>query len=917
MSSMAALKALHSLHFDAPAKALWQMVARQQEKPFFPQQLQSGMLGILRPAYVEARANIQAQFLKNGDAERAVQRQCMLVDTIVSLVFQCAAKTLVPAAAKRHLSVIAVGGYGRGELFPHSDVDLLFLHDNRMVEETSLVTEAVLYILWDLGLKVGHAVRTVEETLGTATDDITIRTGLLDARLICGSNALFQKCISRFWDEVADDRNTLAFVEAKLAERDARHRKAGDSRYVLEPKLKDGKGGLRDLHMLHWLARHAYHIRQPKDLVRLGVLKPQEYTSYLRAQRFLGKVRVYAHLLAGHGEERLTFDLQRQIAERMGYRDRGETLAVERFMKAYFLTAKSVGNLSHIFCAVLEDEHKRKPRRHFMSLFYNPAKLHGFSMEGGRLAAPDSKFFESSPVRMIELFTLAQRHGLEIHPRTLRQVGRLLHLVNAGLRADAKANELFLEILTTQKEGDTSLRLMNESGVLGRFVPDFGRVVGQMQFDMYHVYTVDEHTIFALNLLTQVKLGKHQDMPVASRLIHRISSMRVLCLAVFCHDIAKGRGGDHSILGEKVARKLALRFGFNEAETETTAWLVRHHLLFSRTAFKRDVTEEKTVNDFVSIVQSPERLRLLLILTVVDIRAVGPQVWNSWKGALLRELYFRAEAKMGISEEWGEVKSGAFLLPAFTEALPDWSPQERADYLSLGNEQYYKGLELSTHIRLAHLLRRGEEAQPVPFALDWSVDEKLAITEVLVTTVDRQGLFALVAGALTSIGANIVSAKIFTLKNGMAVEQFFIQDHRAQAFSRQDRMEQMESLLKQALTHGDSVVWDAITPAPRRSVHGGFHTPSRVIVENNVSSYHTVVEVNGRDRPGFLFHVTRTIAGLGLSIATAHISSYGERVVDVFYVKDRFGMKVHSEAKLKQIRETLLQTLDENQPPKT
>lgn len=912
---MQALKAIHSLHLEPAAKALWELASRSG-KHSKTDRLRGDMLKILKPAYAASRAELLEEFLKTGDSLHLIHELSALVDSLVALVFQCAGKILTQSSSvetKSHIAAVAVGGYGRGELFPHSDVDIMFLHDGKGHADSQQIAECILYILWDMGLKVGHATRSIDDVVKVASADVTITTSLLDARLICGSAKLYEACMKRFWAEVAPESATLSFVEAKLAERDTRHLKAGDSRYVLEPKIKDGKGGLRDLHMLHWLARHAYRIQHPKELVKLGVLKPQEYKAYGDAHRFLSTVRTYAHLLAGHGEERLTFDLQREVAARMGYRDRGETLAVERFMKAYFLTAKSVGNLSHTFCAVLEDEHKRKPRRGIVSLLFNPSKLKGFITDGGRLAASGSDFFEARPVRMIELFAVAQRNGVEIHPRTLRQVSRLLHLVNPSLREDDEANALFMEILTSPKEPHAILRLMNEAGVLGRFIPDFGRVVGQMQFDMYHVYTVDEHTIFAIGLLHQIEQGDFKDMPVASRLIHRIASRRVLYLAVLCHDIAKGRGGDHSVLGEKVARKLALRFGFDEEETETCAWLVRQHLLFSRTAFKRDVTEEKTVLDFVAQVQSPERLRLLLILTVADIRAVGPQVWNSWKGALLRELYFRAEAKMGVTEDWGDVRNGEFLLPAFTEALPQWSMEDRAEYLALGNEQFYRSLDLATHIRLAHLLKKSAKGKSTPFALHWSADEKLAITELLVATSDRKGLFALVAGALTSIGANIVTAKIFTLKNGMAVEQFYVQDGRAQAFTREDSMKKLETLLKQALKEGDHIVWESLTLPPRPRNAAGFDTPSRVIIENSVSSYHTVIEVNGRDRPGFLFNITRAIAELDLTIATAHISSYGERAVDVFYVKDRFGMKLQSDAKLKQVRETLLQVLGEDQ----
>lgn len=881
-----------------------------------PEAIRAETLALMQAAYEEGRQVIRADFMQDGDAERAITEASAMIDLLIGTLFQFAGNYLYrrkKTDLKKRLTIIAVGGYGRGELFPYSDIDVLFLHDTEDWEQASKIAEFILYILWDLGMQVGQSVRTVEETIRWAQSDTTVLTNLLDMRLICGNTKLLNELKNRYWEEVATEKNALMFVEAKLEERNERHQRAGDSRYVLEPKLKEGKGGLRDLQTLHWLARYVYRIHHTKDLVRLGVLSTEEYRAYVRARKFLATVRTHMHLLAERPEERLTFDMQRAVAERMGYRDRGDTKAVERFMKAWFLTAKTIGNLTRVVCAVLEDERKHKRRLPFAGLLFNPWKLNGFTMEGGRLAIPDDDFFKAHPPRFIELFALAQKHDLDIHPRTLRQVTRSLSLINTDLRSNKEANDLFLQILMS-KQPDIALRRMNEAGVLGKFIPDFGRVVGQMQFDMYHVYTVDEHTIFAVGLLHQVQLGQHADIfPLATRLIHRIASLRVLYLAVFCHDIAKGRGGDHSMLGEKVARKLAKRLGFNDEEAETTAWLVRHHLLFSRTAFKRDVTEDKTVNDFIAKVQSPERLKLLLLLTAVDIRAVGPQVWNSWKGALLRELYFRAEEKMGAADDSDTAAiRNDMLVPAFAEGLPSWTLEERAAYLALGNEYYFKGFDIPTHIRVAKLLRHAENDTPLHFAMQITPDSKLSITEVLMTAQDRKGLFALMAGALTSVGANIVNAKIFTLKNGMAVEQFFVQDFQGNAFENPQRIAELQQTVRRVLA-ADGLDVPSPPPAPFGAQHRAFTIHPRVIVENSVSSHHTVIETNGRDRPGFLYTVTRALTELELGISTAHVSSYGERAVDVFYVKDKFGMKIASEAKLRQIRERLMEVLQEPQ----
>lgn len=866
---------------------------------------------VLKTAYEHGKGQLAEQFIQHNDFNRMTRDTAALMDRLIAILFQFAGNHLYREKhirLKSCLTLIAVGGYGRKELFPYSDVDILILHTPENWRSASRIAEFILYVLWDMGLQVGQSVRTVDETVEWAVNDITVCTTLLDARLICGNAGQMEMFRTRYWAEVATDANVLRFVAAKLEERDARHKRCGDSRYVLEPNIKDGKGGLRDLQTLHWLARYVYHIQRSGDLVRAGVLNAQELRAYQRARYFLGTVRSHLHLLAGRAEERLTFDMQRWVAGRMGYRDRGNTLAVERFMKAYFLTAKTVGNLTGVFCAVLEDERKRERARPVFGVFDRPAWLHGFIVESGRIAAPDIAFLTEKPSRIIELFAIAQAHAFDIHPRTLRLIGRHLSLIDTALRADAEANRLFLSILTTFRRLDVTLRRMNEAGVLGKFVPDFGRIVGQMQYDMYHIYTVDEHTIFALGLLAQIASGeKEQEFPLATELMRRISSQRVLCLAVLCHDIAKGRGGDHSMLGERVARKLAQRLGFSMDETEMAAWLVRYHLLFSHTAFKRDIGEEKTVADFVAKVQSPERLRLLLVLTVVDIRAVGPHVWNSWKGTLLRELYYRAEAQMGAAG--ASLQAGAHL-PALEDAFSLWPQDEKDAYLGLGNDYYLRELDAPTHLTVAKLLHEAAEQKNGGGSfLAWlmQVRPEVSATEVLIVTEGRKELFSSTAGMFTTVGANIIGAKIFTLKNNTTVERFYVQDIQGKPFTHPRRLQELEGLLQQSANHVPVEVELPKSP----SKHANFRIPVRVMIENNVSSYHTVIEVNGRDRPGFLYRVTRKLTKLELGISTAHISSYGERVVDVFYVKDKFGMKITSEAKLKQIREQLLQALEE------
>ncbi|MFN7159075.1 MAG: [protein-PII] uridylyltransferase, partial [Erythrobacter cryptus] len=511
----------------------------------------------------------------------------------------------------------------------------------------------MLYLLWDLGLKVGHSSRTIGDALRMAREDLTIRTALLESRMVWGEQALFEELRARFWNEVARG-SERQFLSEKLAEREARHKRMGDSRYVVEPNVKEGKGALRDLQTLYWIGKYIHRVENAAALVDVGLLTASEYRSFRRAEGFLLAVRCHMHIITGRAEDRLTFDLQRAVAERMQFAERPGKSAVERFMQYYFLQVKRVGSLTGVFLAHLEEEMAKKRARtgFFAGWTQRPRRFKGYIVEGGRLRAPGDDWFRADPVRLIELFQLAEAEGLEIHPETMRQAGRDARLIDGAVRRDRRANALFLELLAGRRDPETALRWMNEAGVFGRFVPDFGRVNAQMQFDMYHHYTVDEHTIRAIGLLSQIERGLlGSDHPRATREIGKVASRRALYVAVLLHDIAKGRGGDHSVLGAEVAQRLCPRFGLSEKETDLVAWLVLRHLLMSRTAQKRDLTDPKTIEDFVAEVQSLERLRNLAILTAVDIRAVGPGTWNSWKAQLLGELYDAAEERLRLGHK--------------------------------------------------------------------------------------------------------------------------------------------------------------------------------------------------------------------------------------------------------------------------
>jgi [protein-PII] uridylyltransferase len=875
---------------------------------------------LLRQALQQGRAEIRQRFEQNGNGTETVRGLSFLMDQLLRVLYDFVGNHVYPLAnptAGEHMTVAAVGGYGRGELAPYSDIDLLFLLPYKSTPHTEQVVEYMLYALWDLGIKVGQATRSIEDTLRHAQADLTIRTAVLEARYIWGDQALFADLRRRFESEIIR-RTAAEFVQAKLAERKQRHQRMGDSRYVVEPNVKEGKGGLRDLQTLFWIAKYIYRVDDVEKLVEQGVLSGKEAHRFERAQNFLWTVRCHLHYLTDRAEDRLTFDRQSEVGRRMRYTDHAGSRGVERFMKHYFLVAKDVGDLTRIFCAQLEVEQERRPR--FAWKPWGPRKrsIEGFAVDSGRLDVAHDSAFRDDPVNLLRLFRVAQEHELDIHPHALRLVTRSLRLIDAKLRADPEANRLFMEMLTSRQEPEITLRRLNEAGVFGRFVPDFGRVVAQMQYDMYHVYTVDEHTIFAIGILAKIEAGALADeLPLATDIVRTIDSRRALYVAVLLHDIAKGRGGDHSELGAQLAERLGPRLGLSAEETETVAWLVRFHLLMSNTAFKRDVDDPQTIRNFAQRVQSPERLKLLLILTAADIRAVGPKVWNGWKATLLRELYHRAVTEMsgGLVADRRDQRIVA-AQQAVRALLPDFSAAEMDAFIAKGYPSYWLSFDPQTQARHARLTREAERSG-APLTVDTRVDAGRAVTEITLYTADHAGLFSRIAGALALAGANIVDAKILTLSNGMALDTFTVQDQSGGAFDRPDKLAKLAVLFENVLSGRIKPHIELAKPGAIPSRTRVFTVPPRVLIDNQASRAHTVIEVNGRDRPALLFEVTRALTGLNLQISNAKISTYGEKVVDVFYVKDLFGHKVEHEQRLKDIRERLLEVMADRSAAKT
>ncbi len=882
-------------------------------------QVRAELLAALKQELADGRTRAEAMLMEDGGGTACAVRISHQMDVIVSALFDFAVTHVCSEgdfSGSERMAVVAVGGYGRGTLAPGSDIDLLFLLPNKQTACGERIVEYVLYILWDMGLKVGHATRSTDECIRLSRADITIRTAVLETRYIWGDRELVDKMLDRFDNEVVKDTGP-EFVQAKLAERDDRHTKQGESRYKVEPNIKEGKGGLRDLHTLFWIGKYYYRVRTAEELIGKGVFTRKEYNVFRKAEDFLWAVRCHMHFETGKPEERLHFDIQRDIASRLGYHAGPGLSAVERFMKHYFLVAKDVGDLTRIFCAELEEEQaKHVPgfNRLLAGFSRRKRKLAGtsdFIIDNHRINVAAGDVFEKDPVNLLRLFWFADRHGLEYHPDAMQLVTRSLRLVNRDLRRDAEANELFMDVLTSDRDPELNLRRMNEAGLLGKLIPDFRKIVAMMQFSMYHHYTVDEHLLRCIGVLSSIEQGNEAAAhPLAHNIRDHIkANRRVLYVALLLHDIAKGRPEDHSVAGAKIAKRLCPHMGLTAAETETVAWLVREHLVMSMTAQTRDLNDRKTIEDFAAVVQSVDRLKMLLVLTVCDIRGVGPGVWNGWKGQLLRTLYNETELMLsgGFSGASRAARAEAARAKLAGE-LADWPAEEREACLDLHYTAYLLTVDLPDQVRHAAFIRdtdkAGKRMATAVRALEFE-----AITEITVLAPDHPRLLSVIAGACAGAGANIVDAQIFTTTDGRALDTILINREFDRDEDELRRAARVSRLIEDALS-GKERLSEMIErqSKPRRRVKA-FRIAPRAEIRNALSRKFSVIEVEGMDRPGLLSELTGALSDLSLDIASAHITTFGEKVIDTFYVTDLVGHKIESETRQTRVRDALLEVL--------
>lgn len=870
---------------------------------------------VLRDAQKEGRDAIKEAFLAHPfSATPTTQAYSWLTDQLVTSALNVATQTLHPLpnpTESEKISVIAVGGYGRGEMAPHSDVDLLFLTPYKITPWAESVIESTLYMLWDLKLKVGHASRTIKDCLRLAREDFTIRTSLVEYRFLYGESALSEKLGKRLWDELFSS-TASEFIEAKLEERAERHRKQGGQRYVVEPNVKEGKGGLRDLQSLYWINKYLHGVQEAADLVKFDVFSEEEYQTFKSAHSFLWAVRCHLHLIANRAVDQLTFDMQVAVAEAMGYIDKGGRRGVEHFMQDYFRHATRVGELTRIFLTAQEDARTKSEPMLLRFLKRRKRAKPPYAIKQNRITVEDEDAFLSDKLNMLRIFEEALRTGTLIHPDAMRLLAANIDLIDDDMRTNKEANKLFLGLMLKHGNPERALRRMNELGVLGAFVPEFANVVAMMQFNMYHKYTVDEHIIQTISHLNQIEQGELvEELPIASGILERGINRKVIYVALLLHDIAKGRPEDHSILGAQMARKIAPRLGLNKKESETVEWLIRYHLLMSDTAQKRDIAEPRTVRGFANAVKSVERLDLLTVLTVCDIRGVGPDTWNNWKAVLIRNLYraTRDALQTGLEDVNRESRE-AEAKRNLREALDDWDAKDLKTEVGRHYGPYWQGLPPATHVVFANMLKTINDDE---ISIDLMLDEDRDATRACFAMVDHPGLFSRMTGALALVGANIVDARTYTSKDGYATAVFWMQDAEGSPYEA-SRLPRLRQMIHKTLK-GEVVTTDAIKDRDKiKKRERAFKVPTNIVFDNEGSEIYTIIEVDTRDRPGLLFDLTRTFAHNYVYIASAVIATYGEQVVDTFYVKDMTGMKYHSEAKRasleRKLREAIAQGVE-------
>lgn len=882
--------------------------------------LRSSIANVLSDANVKGRLEIQSHFEKSPfESAKTIASYSFLKDKLISLAFDVVQTTLQSSKNKQtnldYISIIAVGGYGRAEMAPHSDVDLLFLTQAKPSKRVQKIIEDILYILWDMRLKIGYSTRSTSQCIQLGKTDQTIKTALLEHRYLCGNKNLYDDFCKKLRGQLFKASAT-EYVEEKLEERAKRHERQGGQRYMVEPNVKEGKGGLRDLQSLFWITKYISHATTHKEMIDQGYFTQQEYDNFLVAHNFLWAVRCHLHICANRASEQLTFDHQVEVAKRFGYKGGRGMRGVERFMQDYFRQATHVGELTRVFLTALEAQQVKSTLSlgdRFRNILWRTLNIDGnlsdgFQLEHGRINIINPDIFLKDPINILRLFEEGLKTGLLIHQDAMRVVTANLRKITPKVRKNPETQRIFMSLLLDYGNPERALRRMNELGVLGAIIPEFKRIIALMQFNFYHSYTVDEHTIQCISFLARIEQGTlNEELPIASEILKSGVDRRVLYIAILLHDIGKGLPEDHSIAGAELARKIAPELGLNASEADRVVWLVENHLVMSDFAQKRDLSDPKTVSNFGKIVKTTSNLNLLTVLTVCDIMGVGPGALNNWKAQLLRELYTNTRnlIKGGLDTQ-GKNKPYLIAMSALSELLIDWDSTSIQEEVERHYPAYWQGLDTNTQYIFANLFKNLGSKK---IASHFEVDEDRDATRAQFLMQDHPGIFSRLTGAIALANANVIDARTYTTSDGYATPVFWIQDNDGKPFDL-SRLGRLKKLIDQTLS-GDVIARDVLKVRNKlKPRERNFKVPTDITFDNQGSDIYTIIEVDTRDRHSLLFDLTRTLANANIQIASAVIATYGAQAVDVFYVKDMIGLKITSENKQNAIKDKLQEAIE-------
>lgn len=821
---------------------------------------------ICRQALKQGQLYLQQQFDAGSPIEDLVYQRASFVDEILNQIWQQHIPDYTP------VSLIAVGGYGRGELHPYSDIDVLILLDESISDTPPDSLSSFLTQLWDVGLEIGHSVRTIQECRQQAEDDITIATNLLEARLLCGHSALFESLqqltvTNKTWD-------TRRFFELKRQEQLDRHQRYNDTANNLEPNIKESPGGLRDIQVVNWVAQQHFDVKNLEGLRQKGFLANSEYETLQKAQNFLWTIRFVLHHLAGRKQEKLMIDFQRELAKKLGYKDDDSRLAVEKFMKDYYRCARSVRQMNSLLLQLFEET---------IILADEPREVRvinrRFQSHNGYLETINPGIFAYYPYALLEVFLILQQNPelKGVRASTIRQIHAHLHLIDDNFRRDIKNRTLFMEIIRQPKGVTHEFRRMNELGVLGAYLAEFGRIVGQMQHDLFHAYTVDEHTLFLVGNLRRFSCEENrEELPLCSEVFNQLPKPEILYIAGIYHDIAKGRGGDHSVLGVVDAKSFCERHNLSEYDTNIVAFLIRYHLAMSTTAQKSDLEDPTVIKKFADLVETTERLNYLYLLTVADIRATNNNLWNGWRDSLLKQLYHsthqwiehtEAQAKSTREKSYKKYQEAMQQLLSNGRSQEDISQLWHAYDLDYFLRHSIDELVWQSEQRLDHM-------DDDPLIALRKHNDQLTL-EIFIVTHDRAGIFAAITAALEQCQLNVLDAKINVTNEHDALNTFIVNGDRL------DTRQITRSLEKQlANTSHVKPYSPTITPRTMKL----FKTQPNIEFETNLQQNHTVMSLHTHDRPGLVSAIAQVFLACKVQLINAKINTLGDQVEDVFFI---------------------------------